>query len=132
MFLLDTNIVSYWMRGDQNIINQIKNYRPCDLSISTITLAEILYGIEKSDIKKAVRRKKLVSIRSQLELYSFDESAAEKYGAVRTSLETRGVPISERDLQISAIALANGLVLVTHNTKEFSRVQGLRVEDWAR
>jgi len=52
VFLLDTNIASYWMQGDQKIINQIKDYRPCDLSISTITLAEILYGIEKSDIKK--------------------------------------------------------------------------------
>ena len=119
MFLLDTNIASYWMRGDQKIINQIKNYRPCDLSISIITLAEILYGIGKSDIKKTERSKKLFSIRSQLELYSFDESAAAKYGVVRTCLEKRGIPISEGDLQIAAVAVANDLVLVTHNTKEF-------------
>lgn len=132
MFLLDTNIVSYWMRGDQNIINEIKNYRPCDLSISTITLAKILFGIEKSNIKKTERSKKLCSIRSQLELYSFDESANEKYGVVRAYLEKRGIPISERDLQIAAIAAANDVVLVTHNTKEFSRVQGLNLEDWAR
>ena len=57
--LLDTNIVSYWMRGDQHIISQLMTYRPCDLFISAITLAEILYGIEKSPTKKSERQQKI-------------------------------------------------------------------------
>ena len=59
MYLLDTNIISYWMRGDPQLINKIKSYSPSDLSLSTITLAEIYYGIEKSPIKKKERRLKI-------------------------------------------------------------------------
>ncbi len=129
--MLDTNIVSYWMRGDEKVIQHLKQYRPCDLCISTITLAEILYGIERSESKKRQRIKKLESICSQLDVLPFDESAAKKYGLIRSALEKKGAPISERDLQIASIAMANNLVLVTHNTKEFHRIQGLRVEDWA-
>jgi tRNA(fMet)-specific endonuclease VapC len=129
--LLDTNIVSYWMRGDESIISRMKTYRPCDLAISTITLAEILYGIEKSPFKKKQRREKLDNILSQLEIIPFDELAAEKYGMTRVYLEKKGIPISERDLQIAAVALANHLVIITHNTNEFKRVPGLGVEDWA-
>lgn len=129
--LLDTNIVSYWMRGDQNILLQLMSYRPCDLVISTITLAEILYGIEKSPVKKRDRRQKINSICSQLEVLEFDKPAAQRYATTRVHLEKNGIPISERDLQIAAIALANELCVVTHNTREFSRVEELTVEDWA-
>ena len=128
--LLDTNIVSYWMRGEERILSRIKTYRPCDMAISTITLAEILYGIEKSPSKKKKRREKINNIRIQLDLLPFDEPAAEKYATIRTYLEKKGVPISERDLQIAAIALANHLVVITHNTKGFKRVPSLSVEDW--
>ena len=73
MFLLDTNIISYWMRGDLPLIEKIKTYSPQDLSISTITLAEIYYGIEKSSVKKKERRTKIGLIKSQLEIFSFNE-----------------------------------------------------------
>jgi tRNA(fMet)-specific endonuclease VapC len=59
MYLLDTNIISYWMRGDPQLISKIKSYSPSDLSLSTITLAEIYYGIEKSPVKKKERRLKI-------------------------------------------------------------------------
>ncbi len=131
MYLLDTNIISYWMRGDLPLIKKLKSRSPSELSLSTITLAEIYYGIEKSPVKKKERRAKIEQIKSQLEIYPFNEAAAEKYGIIRTSLEKQGQPISERDLQIAAIALANKLCVVTHNAKEFSRIARLRVEDWA-
>jgi len=131
MYLLDTNIISYWMRGDQRIIGKIKSCSPAELSLSTITLAEIYYGIEKSPVKKKERRNKIERIESQLEIYPFNENAAEKYGAIRVLLEKQGQPISERDLQIASIAMANRLCVVTHNTKEFGRIEKLRVEDWA-
>ena len=130
MYLLDTNIISYWMRGDSRLIEKIKTYSPSDLSLSTITLAEIYYGIEKSPNKKRERRLKIKRIKSELGIYPFNEFAAEKYGAVRAALEKQGRLISERDTQIASIALANRLCIVTHNIKEFSRIPKLRVEDW--
>jgi tRNA(fMet)-specific endonuclease VapC len=131
MYLLDTNIISYWMRGDQRIIETIKKYSPAELSLSTITLAEIFYGIEKSPVKKRERQRKIERIRSQLDIFPFNEHAAQAYGAIRAKLEKQGQPISERDLQIAAIAAANRLCVVTHNTKEFGRIEKIRVEDWA-
>ena len=131
MYLLDTNIISYWMRGDKRVINRIKKHAPADLSLSTITLAEILYGIEKSPMKKKERRLKIKQISSLLSLYSFDEVAVGKYAIIRTQLEREGMLISERDTQIASIAIANKLTVVTHNVKEFGRIGTLKVEDWA-
>jgi len=131
MYLLDTNIISYWMRGDKVIIDRIKSHSPSDLSISSITLAEILYGIEKSPIKKKERRLKLEKIRSILELYPFNESSAAEYALIRVKLEKEGMMISERDTQIASIAMANRLIVVTHNVREFGRIDKLNVEDWA-
>jgi len=131
MYLLDTNIVSYWMRGDPAVTAQIKKRSPSDLSLSAITLAEIWYGIEKSPVKKKERGSKIEKISSLLNLYPFDEAGARSYAIIRARLEARGVKISERDTQIAAIAVANGLTLVTHNVNEFFRVDNLSVEDWA-
>ena len=130
MYLLDTNIISYWLRGNPKVIDKIRKKSPADLSLSTITLGEIYYGIEKSPVKKKERHLKIERIQSQLEIFPFDESAARKYGLIRVKLEKLGQIISERDLQIAAIAIANKLCVVTHNTREFRRVPRLRVEDW--
>ena len=130
IYLLDTNIVSYWMRGDEKLINKIKSHKPSDFSICTITLAEIYYGIEKSPVKKKERCSKIEHIYSQLEVYPFDEVAARKYSLIRTQLEKDGKIISERDLQIASIAMANKLIVVTHNLKEFDRIVKLEVENW--
>ena len=131
MYLLDTNIVNYWMRGHLRLLDTIKRHSPKDLSLSAITLAEIYYGIEKSPARKKERRIKIEQIRSQLEIHPFDESAAVQYGIIRAQLEKKGRMISERDLQIASIALAKRLCVVTHNTQEFNRVEKLKVEDWA-
>ena len=130
MYLLDTNIISYWMRGDGKVMDQIKKHAPSELFLSTITLAEILYGIEKSPVKKKERRLKIKQISSVLGIYSFDEAAAGAYAVIRAQLEREGRVISERDTQIASIAMANKLVVVTHNVKEFCRVGRLEVEDW--
>ena len=69
-------------------------------------------------------------IKSQLNVHPFNEQAALKYGTIRAALEKQGNPISERDIQIASIAMANKLCVVTHNTREFGRIPRLRVEDW--
>jgi tRNA(fMet)-specific endonuclease VapC len=131
MYLLDTNIISYWMRGDKKVIARIKKHTPADLSLSAVTLAEILYGIAKSPMKKKERRLKIKQISSLLGLYPFDEAAAEEYALIRAQLEREGRAISERDTQIASIAMAHKLTVVTHNIKEFGRIAKLKVEDWA-
>ena len=120
------------MRGDEKLIKKVRSHKPSDLSICTITLAEIYYGIEKSPVIKKERRNKIERICSQLELYPFDDLAARKYSMIRTQLEKEGIIISERDLQIASIAMANKLIVVTRNVKEFKRVVNLEVEDWAK
>lgn len=130
MYLLDTNIVSYWMRGDTRVIERLKGHAPSELALSAITLAEILYGIEKSPVRKRERRHKIQQITSLLHLYPFDERAAQKYAVVRSQLEKTGHAIGERDTQIAAVALARQLTVVTHNVREFGRVPRLKVVDW--
>ncbi len=129
-FLLDTNIVSYWMRGDPQVRVKLQAMGPSELALSTITLAEIRYGIARSPFHKETRTKKLESLLTLIEVIPFDERASECYGPLRAELEARGEPISERDTQIAAIGLAHGLTVVTHNVREFQRVTGLEVEDW--
>lgn len=131
MYLLDTNIISYWMRGDKRVIDRIKKHAPSNLALSTVTLAEILYGIEKSTMKKKERRLKIKQISSLLGMYSFDEAAAGKYAVIRAQLEREGRVISERDTQIASIAMANKLTVVTLDVKEFGRIGKVKVEDWA-
>jgi len=131
MYLLHTNVVSYWMRGDKGIIDRLREHAPSELSLSAITLAEIYYGIEKSPVKKKERWLKINKISSLLDLYYFDGAAAREYASIRVLLERGGIIISERDLQIASIAMANRLVVVTHNIKEFGRIEKLKVEDWA-
>lgn len=120
------------MRGDLHVLDRIKSHSPSDLALSTITLAEICYRIEKSPNKKKERKEKIEQIRAALHIYSFDENAARHYASIRNQLQKNGTSISERDTQIASIARANKQVVVTHNTKEFMRVSRLKVEDWAR
>ena len=131
MYLLDTNIVSYWMRGEAAMLEHLEAHAPSELSLSTITLAEVLYGIEQSPARKRERRARLQQITAVLELHPFDEAAAGHYAVVRAQLERTGSAISERDTQIAAIALARRLTVVTHNVREFRRVERLAVVDWA-
>ena len=130
-YLLDTNIVSYWMRGDPRVTQRLRAHSPAEMGLSAITLAEILYGIERSPVRQVERRARLQQIAAVLHLYPFDEEAAQHYAVVRAQLERRGCPMSERDTQIAAIARAGRLTVVTHNVQEFRRVDGLAVVDWA-
>ena len=129
-WLLDTNIISYWMRGHEGILRALKQRHPGDLAVSSITVAEIRYGIEKSPHRQSERLRKLGLILAQIQQLPFDGTAAAEYGVIRAALEQRGTPIGERDTQIAAIAAAHNLTIVTHNVREFARIPGIPVEDW--
>jgi tRNA(fMet)-specific endonuclease VapC len=132
MYLLDTNICIYIINEHpKNVVKKICNLNPCDIKISSITVAELEYGVSKS--KRMDQN--LVTLRdflSSFDIISFDIRDAEIYGIIRAELEHRGELIGPYDMQLAAQALARDLIFVTNNTAEFSRIKKLKLENWAK
>jgi len=130
-FMLDTNICIDIIRNiNRSLIARIIAQEIEAVSLSSITLAELEFGVAKSSrqLKNAFA---LMEFVTPLQVHPFDSHAAQTYGSVRASLQRRGLSIGPLDTLIAAHALSLGLVLVTNNTREFCRVEGLQVEDWA-
>ena len=131
-YMLDTNILVYVLNASprhEAVLARFDRVDPQDMVISSITLAELRYGIEKSRRLEANRRA-LNRVLRAFNVLAFDVKAAETYGAVRAGLESVGKPAGPLDTLIAAHALALNLTLVTNNVREFSLVRGLRVENW--
>ena len=130
IYLLDTNICIYFLnRTSERIVSQLKRLSPSVIKLSTITVAELFYGAEKSKSKKK-NWTIIENFASIFEIIPFDEKSTKIYPKIRASLEKSGIPIGPMDLLIASISLANNFVLVTNNVKEFKRVKGLRLENW--
>ena len=131
-YLLDTNICIYIRQSrPEGVLGRFRKLRPGEAALSVITYGELLYGAAKSAQRTAAleRLRELVRLLPALAL---PENAGESYGSIRAELESRGEMIGNNDLWIAAHALASGLVLVTNNEKEFRRVRGLKLQNWAR
>lgn len=129
-YLLDTNVCIRYLNGrSPKIIQRLHELQPTDVVICAITRAELFYGAHKSQnpLRTLSRQQKFVEVFQTL---PFDDRAAETYGKIRAALSKAGTPIGPNDLMIASIAVIHNLVLVTHNVKEFSRVQNLHIEDW--
>jgi tRNA(fMet)-specific endonuclease VapC len=129
-YLLDTNICIYLIR--RRPVQVRERFERCavgDIGLSTVTLAELQYGVAKSEFP-AQNQEALEAFTLPLAIVPFDAAAAVAYGPVRADLERWGTPIGARDLLIAAHALSLGVTLVTTNTRAFARVEGLRVEHW--
>ena len=131
MYLLDTNICIYIIKKKPpNVLRKFKTLKLGDIGISSITVAELRYGVEKS--KYGARNRRAVEqFLTPLAIADFDAKAAQTYGQIRATLEAKGTPIGPLDTLIAAHALSLGVTLVTNNIKEFSRVPGLKLENWA-
>lgn len=131
-YMLDTNICIYAIKHKtEAVIKNFLSHMPEEMCISAITYAELMYGVEKSmAIEK--NRIALSLFLSPLTILEFQASAAEEYGKVRAELESKGMTIDPMDLLIAGHARSKGLILVTNNTREFCRVEGLVVEDWTK
>jgi tRNA(fMet)-specific endonuclease VapC len=129
-YLLDTNIAIYVIKQRPVSALQVFNQHAGHMAMSVITLAELLHGAEKS-AKPSANLAVVEDFCSRLEILPYLAKAAQHYGAIRAALETLGTPIGVNNLHIAAHARSEGLVLVTHNTREFDRVPALQVEDWA-
>ena len=128
-YLLDTNTCVYALKRRGNVVGRLGEHSPADIAVSVVTLAELWFGAAKSQ-KPESNRRAADAFCLPFEILPFDRSAAEAYARARLELERKGTPIGERDLLIASIALARGLVVVTHNVDEFRRVPGLATEDW--
>ena len=131
-YLLDTNICIYLIKKrPSEVLEQFKQHSPQDVAISTITLFELQYGIEKSQYRQASEGV-LDKLLSPLDLIDFDRSSAIEAANIRAQLERKGMPIGSYDLLIAGLARSRGMTLVSNNTKEFERVVGLELENWVK
>jgi tRNA(fMet)-specific endonuclease VapC len=107
----------------------MQSFSPNDIAVCSVVKAELFYGAMKSSSPTQSLRKQQVFLNQFVSL-PFDDESTLTYARIRAQLESSGTPIGSYDLMIAAIALANHLILVTHNTREFGRVAGLAIEDW--
>lgn len=131
-YMLDTNICIYAIKHKPDaVIEKFLSHDPEEMCISAITYAELMHGVEKS---MAVERNRIAMslFLSPITILEFDGKAAEEYGRHRAELEKKGTPIGPMDTLIAGHAKAEGLILVTNNTREFNRVADLMVEDWTQ
>jgi tRNA(fMet)-specific endonuclease VapC len=127
-YMLDTDTVSFALRGQGRVAARLLEHRPSELCISSITLAELRYGAEA---RRSRRLHRLISTFVEpIEVMSFDQSAAGRFAAVAAALARRGEPIGTFDTLIAAHALSLRLTFVTNNTQHFRRVPGLVTENW--
>ena len=130
-FMLDTNICIYLIKQKpENVLRHFKAHSVGEIGISSITLSELMYGVEKSQqVQK--NRQALEEFTLPLEIAAFDEAAAETYGSVRAGIEQSGTPIGSMDMLIGTHALSLGVTLVTNNLREFKKIKNLKVVDWS-
>lgn len=129
-YMLDTNICIYIIKKHpEQVLNKLITLTMDDVCISSVTLAELMYGVQKSQHQQK-NIAALEEFLSPFEIMFFDDEAAITYGNIRAFLEKTGIPIGSLDLMIAAHAQSLNSILVTNNTKEFSRVPNLKIEDW--
>lgn len=129
-YLLDTNSCINYLNGRSEKIRQkLEQLNPVEIALCSVVKAELFYGAAKS-AKPEKNLDKINHFVARFVSLPFDDQAAEAYGPIRTRLERMGALIGPSDLLIAAIGVSNAITIVTHNTREFSRVDGLKLEDW--
>jgi len=130
-WLLDTNILIAASKAHPAVLAHLKKHTLGELLLSSVVWAELEFGIAKS-ARQAHNRQVFDAIARHLKMLPFSPQAARHYGQIRTDLERAGTPIGPNDMLIAAEALAQDATLVTDNIREFSRIKGLRLENWLR
>lgn len=128
-YLLDTNMCIYAQKKNASVLEHIREHYDDGIAVSSITLAELEYGVQASATpeKNTIALLKFLSI---VDILPFESSAAEEYGKICADLRRKGTPIGTMDMLIAAHGKAEQLIVVTHNTREFERVKELMLEDW--
>lgn len=129
MYALDTNMVSYFLRGEGRMAERLLATSPAQIAIPAVALYELRYGLRRA-AASGPRVAAFESFCASVAVLSFDDAAAEQAATIRAALERRGQPIGPHDLLIAATAISRGATLVTRNKREFARIDGLNCEDW--
>ena len=129
MYLLDTNILIYFFKGQGQVAKRFLNTPPTDIAISWLTVYELEVGLAKTQAS-VPRRTQLEELLNVIHLLPFGPTEARASGRLRANLELQGTPIGPIDTLIAGTALAHNVILVTHNVKEFARIESLSIEDW--
>ncbi|MCL2065937.1 MAG: type II toxin-antitoxin system VapC family toxin [Treponema sp.] len=128
IYMLDTDTVSQIVRKNSSVIKKLIMHEDDEIYISAITYAELFYGLEKKGSDRLFNEVR--SIIGKCSIIDFDKSQSELYGKIRLELEKSGTPLGDMDILIAAAAILKKAILVTHNIKHFSRIKGIKVEDW--
>ena len=128
-YVLDTNTLIYFFKGVGKVKNRLLSTPPSEIGLPAIVLFELEFGIAKSSSPRK-RIAQLEDFTSLVNIIPFGPTEAKTGAQIRAKLEKKGIPIGPYDVLIAACAKANDLILVTHNVKEFRRIEGLRLEDW--
>jgi tRNA(fMet)-specific endonuclease VapC len=128
-YCLDTNTLIYFFKGQGDVSNRLLATPPGEIAIPAVVIFELEVGIGKSTSPRK-RIAQLQEILSLVNIISFGQSEAKCAAGIRIKLEKQGTPIGPYDILIAASALTNNSILVTHNTREFERIAGLKIEDW--
>jgi tRNA(fMet)-specific endonuclease VapC len=130
LILLDANTLIHYFKGTEKVVSRLKASSAWDVAIPSIVAYEVEFGSLNSTSSR--RRELTAVVLEKLRQIPFDHDAAHEAARIRLDLEKRGLPIGELDLLIAGIAVSRGALLVTNNTREFSRVKGLRLADWTK
>ena len=130
LYLLDTCVISDFVKGDINTITAIKAHSPDELAVSAITIMEIEYGLKLNPSKAKKIRPIINSLLEQITTVNFSIKEAQIAALVRQELKAKGQPIGAYDLLIGATAIANDLTIITANTKEFERINQISWKNW--
>ena len=128
-FALDTNIISYLWRQDAKVRAALQAVDPASVAVPSVVLAELVFGRHNNPAASAKLEVLIQDLRDAYPVLDFNASAADWYGLLRARFKAQPAP--DRDLMIAATCLAHGCALVTHNLKDFERVEELRLIDWA-
>jgi tRNA(fMet)-specific endonuclease VapC len=132
LYLMDTNVCIQYLRNrDPSLVARIQAHPPGEIRLCSVVVGELYYGAYKSPpAYQAANLALLAKFLPRFRSLPYDDASSEVFGRIRADVAARGVMLGAYDLQIAAIALVHGLTLVTHNTREFSQVPGLAIEDW--
>jgi len=128
-YLLDTDTLIYWLKGDRNIDSKIQENDSSNLHISVISLAELYYGAYKS-AKVQANLKNIEKIKNRFLILKIDEKIVEEFGRIKSDLHRKGIPVGDFDILIASIARISNFKLITNNIDHYSRIGTLKIGNW--
>jgi len=129
-YLLDTCVISDFVKGDANVLTRLKAEQPKNLAISSVSLMEIKYGLALNPARTKKISPILEVLLAMIQVIPYEQQDANATAVIRAHLKKQGTPIGSYDVMIAGCAFNHGLIMVTSNTKEFNRVTGLVLQDW--